>query len=84
MRTFMENQKHKESVKVLILCQDSRTCYQLNQYLIQGPERYLFYTALKHDIQITNISERFKMIKESDNNSINIHKMQNYISKVNN
>lgn len=40
-------------IKVLILCTDNRTCYQLNQFLTQGGERYLFYMAIKNDIKIT-------------------------------
>lgn len=61
-----------EPIKILILCQDNRTCYQLNQYLTQGFERYLFLTALKNDLSLPKISERFQTIQQSDGKSINI------------
>lgn len=51
-------------IKVLVLCQDSRTCYQLNQYLTQGFERFLLWTAMKNDLPIPKISERFTKIRE--------------------
>lgn len=62
----------EQPIKVLILCQDSRTCYQLNQYLIQGGERYLFHTAIKNDIPFGKISERYKTVNESDRNAIQL------------
>lgn len=51
-------------IKVLVLCQDSRTCYQLNQYLTQGYERFFLWTAMKNDLPIPKISERFTKIQE--------------------
>lgn len=60
-------------IVVLILCQDSRTCYQLNQYLTQGAERYLLFTAMKNDVQIKKLAESYKNVKESDINSIRLH-----------
>lgn len=51
-------------IKVLVLCQDSRTCYQLNQYLTQGYERFLLWTAVKNDLPFPKISERFTKIRE--------------------
>uniref|UniRef100_A0A182K9T2 DNA repair endonuclease XPF n=1 Tax=Anopheles christyi TaxID=43041 RepID=A0A182K9T2_9DIPT len=63
IRKKEERQKFmQQQVKILILCQDSRACYQLNQFLTQGPERYLFYQAIKNDIPITKLSEQFKHI----------------------
>lgn len=50
----------KDPVKVLILCYDSRTCYQLNQYLTQGGDRYLFHMAIRNEIPINKISEKIK------------------------
>lgn len=55
-----------EPVKVLVLCQDARTCHQLNQYLTLGGERHLLYTALKNDVQVTAISERYRVVQEVD------------------
>uniref|UniRef100_A0A182UDU8 DNA repair endonuclease XPF n=1 Tax=Anopheles melas TaxID=34690 RepID=A0A182UDU8_9DIPT len=56
------NKFMQQQVKILILCQDSRACYQLNQFLTQGPERYLFYQAIKNDISIAKLSDEFKHI----------------------
>lgn len=55
-----------EAVKVLILCQDARTCYQLNQYLTMGGERFLLYTAMKNDLAVNKISEKYKTIQAVD------------------
>lgn len=59
-------------IVVLILCQDSRTCYQLNQYLLQGAEKYLLFTAMKNDVPIKKMSETYKSVKESDIYSIRL------------
>lgn len=73
-----------QSIVVLILCQDSRTCYQLNQYLTQGPEKYLLFTAMKNDMPIKKLSEAYKNVRESDINSIRLHgsQLQNETIKV--
>lgn len=57
-------------IVVLIMCQDSRTCYQLNQYLLQGAEKYLLFTAMKNDVPIKRLSETYQNVKESDIHSI--------------
>uniref|UniRef100_A0A182N786 DNA repair endonuclease XPF n=1 Tax=Anopheles dirus TaxID=7168 RepID=A0A182N786_9DIPT len=63
IRDKEQRQKYlQQQVKILILCQDSRACYQLNQFLTQGPERYLFYQALKNDISVAKLSEQFQHI----------------------
>lgn len=76
--------KANKPIVVLILCQDSRTCYQLNQYLTQGAEKYLLFTAMKNDIPIKKLSEAYKSVKESDINSIRLHgsQLQNETIKV--
>lgn len=61
---------------MLILCQDSRTCYQLNQYLTQGAEKYLLFTAMKNDVPIKKLSDAYKNVKESDIKSIRLHGSQ--------
>lgn len=61
---------------VLILCHDSRTCYQLNQYLTQGPEKYLLFTAMKNDIPIKKLSKAYQNVRESDIHSIRLHGSQ--------
>lgn len=53
---------HLEPPKVLILCQDARTCYQLKQFLTQSGEQYLFYTAIRQDIPIVRLSKKFDLI----------------------
>ncbi|XP_073834660.1 DNA repair endonuclease XPF-like [Musca autumnalis] len=49
--------------KVLILCQDSRTCYQLKQYLTQSGERYLLYTAMREQIPVGKLGKVFEKIQ---------------------
>ncbi|EDV91996.1 DNA repair endonuclease XPF [Drosophila grimshawi] len=48
---------HLEPPKVLILCQDARTCYQLKQYLTQGSARYLLQQAMRHEVLVGKLSE---------------------------
>lgn len=50
---------HLEPPKVLILCQDARTCYQLKQYLTQGGGRFLLQQAMRHEVPLGKLSERF-------------------------
>ncbi|XP_058116302.1 DNA repair endonuclease XPF [Anopheles ziemanni] len=65
IRKKEERQKFlQQQVKILILCQDPRACYQLSQFLTQGPQRYLFYQALKNDISVAKLSENFKHIPD--------------------
>ncbi|XP_035780009.1 DNA repair endonuclease XPF-like [Anopheles albimanus] len=67
IRRKEERQKYlQQQVKILILCQDARACYQLNQVLTQSPERYLFYQALKNDIPVTKVSESFSHISTEE------------------
>lgn len=54
----------KEPVSVLILCSDARTCYQLNQYLTQGAERNLFYSAIKNNVPIGKLSEKYRKLEQ--------------------
>uniref|UniRef100_W8BG68 DNA repair endonuclease XPF n=1 Tax=Ceratitis capitata TaxID=7213 RepID=W8BG68_CERCA len=49
--------------KVLILCQDTRTCFQLRQFLTQGGERYLLYAAMQHEIPIGKLAESYDKLK---------------------
>lgn len=49
--------------KVLILCQDTRTCYQLKQFLTQSGERFLLYTAMKQQIPIGKLGKTFEKIQ---------------------
>uniref|UniRef100_A0A336MFC1 DNA repair endonuclease XPF n=1 Tax=Culicoides sonorensis TaxID=179676 RepID=A0A336MFC1_CULSO len=76
-----ENKKiSTEPVKVLILCQDARTCYQLNQVLTQGPEKYLFYSAMKNDIALPKLSSNYLKMKslERDRTKVQIESVDAY------
>uniref|UniRef100_A0A0K8UYR4 DNA repair endonuclease XPF n=1 Tax=Bactrocera latifrons TaxID=174628 RepID=A0A0K8UYR4_BACLA len=52
-----------EPPKVLILCQDTRTCFQLRQFLTQGGERFLLYAAMQHEIPIGKLAESYDKVK---------------------
>lgn len=52
----------EKPVRVLVLCNDARTCYQLNQYLTQGSERTLFYTAMQYDVPVQKLSSKYKSV----------------------
>lgn len=61
IRSKDERLKHlHQQVKILILCQDGNACYQLAQYLTQGPHRYLFYKALKNDVDVSKAAESYR------------------------
>lgn len=62
---------------VLILCQDSRTCYQLNQFLTQGSEKYLLFTAMKNDIVIKKFSKEYQKIKDAESALVNTIRLRN-------
>ncbi|XP_058821611.1 DNA repair endonuclease XPF [Topomyia yanbarensis] len=81
IRKKEERQKYlRQQVKVLILCQDARTCYQLNQYLTQGPEKYLFYTAMKNDIVVSKLAESYRHIScDSDRNPFKIQNVETHV-----
>lgn len=50
----------EKSIRILILCYDSKTCHQLNQYLTQGVEKTLFYTAMRNDVTVQKLSSNYK------------------------
>ncbi|KAJ2949835.1 hypothetical protein O0L34_g11149 [Tuta absoluta] len=52
-----------KNTKILILCQDNRTCSQLNHYLTMGANKYLFYTAFKREIPINKLSSKYSSFK---------------------
>ncbi|KAJ6645403.1 DNA repair endonuclease XPF [Pseudolycoriella hygida] len=72
-----------EPIKVLILCQDSRTCSQLNQYLLQGGERHLFYQAVRNDLDVSKLANSFQIVKESDANAVRIENAAVFKTKEN-
>uniref|UniRef100_A0A1Y1JT47 DNA repair endonuclease XPF n=2 Tax=Photinus pyralis TaxID=7054 RepID=A0A1Y1JT47_PHOPY len=60
----MQKEKSNENGTVLILCQDNKTCYQLNHFLTLGPRHYLFTMALKRGVTFKSINNNFKQLKE--------------------
>lgn len=54
-----------DSPKVLILCQDARSCYQLKQFLTQSGERYLLFAAMKNNIPIGKLGKSYEKIKNA-------------------
>ncbi|XP_062565744.1 DNA repair endonuclease XPF [Armigeres subalbatus] len=81
IRSKDERQKYlHQQVKVLILSQDARTCYQLNQYLTQGAEKYLFYNAMKNDVTVSKLAESYRLFHTSnDGNTFNIQNVEKFV-----
>ncbi|BFG00357.1 DNA repair endonuclease XPF [Drosophila madeirensis] len=62
----ISQERHRvEQPKVLILCQDARTCYQLKQYLTQGGPRFLLQQALHHEVPVGNLSDKYASESQS-------------------
>ncbi|XP_016980179.1 DNA repair endonuclease XPF [Drosophila rhopaloa] len=55
----MRRCRRTEQPKVLILCQDARTCHQLKQYLTQGGPRFLLQQALHHEMPVGKLSDKY-------------------------
>lgn len=68
--------------KVLIFCQDTRTCYQLKQYLTQSGEQYLLYVAMRHQIPIGKLSKRFEKIKNGHELEMSLSQKQDTVRKT--
>ncbi|KAH8289416.1 hypothetical protein KR054_004957, partial [Drosophila jambulina] len=64
----MRRCKRTEQPKVLILCQDARTCHQLKMYLTQGGPRFLLQQALHHEVPVGKLSDKYA--KESPSPSL--------------
>lgn len=58
-------------IRILILCNDARSCYQLNQYLTQGYERTLFWTAMKNDVTVQKLSRKYKFMSGAGSGVVN-------------
>ncbi|KAM3964283.1 DNA repair endonuclease XPF mei-9 [Aphomia sociella] len=68
LQEIPEEVKKKEggninNTKILILCQDNRTCSQINNYLTMGPNKYLFYMAFRNDLTINAVVSKYKKLK---------------------
>jgi DNA excision repair protein ERCC-4 len=61
----------EKPIRILVLCHDAKTCHQLNQYLTQGSERALFWTALKNDVTVQKLSSRYKKIHSGGSGNVN-------------
>ncbi|KAK5647030.1 hypothetical protein RI129_005494 [Pyrocoelia pectoralis] len=61
--TDIQKGNSTENNTVLILCQDTKTCYQLNHFLTHGSHHYLFSMALKNGVAFKTINNNFKHFK---------------------
>lgn len=52
------------NTKILVLCQDNRTCSQLNNFLTMGPHKYLFYMAFRRYLTINSVSSKYTNLKK--------------------
>lgn len=52
----------EQQIKILVLCNDSRTCHQINYYLTQGLERTLFYAAMKNEVSVQKLSKKYEKV----------------------
>lgn len=52
------SENDSEKPRVLILCEDIGTSYQLQQFLTQGSSKLLLMEALKNDIKVSKISSK--------------------------
>lgn len=59
----MKKKNSNLSPKVLILCQDSRTCFQLRQVLTGGEHKFLLYKAMQNNIPIGKLSKSFQKVQ---------------------
>lgn len=66
IKNMIKDERNKydksKAVKILILCNDAKTCCQLNQYLTQGLERTLFWTAMRNEITVQKLSHKYKSL----------------------
>lgn len=51
-----------KNTKILILCQDIKTCSQLNHYLTMGAHKYLFYNAFRKELTVNKVSKKYKSL----------------------
>lgn len=52
------SESDSEKARVLILCEDIGTSYQLQQFLTQGGSKLLLMEALKNDVNVSKISNK--------------------------
>lgn len=54
-----------KNTKILILCQDMKTCSQLNHYLTIGAHKYLFYNAFRKELTINKVSKKYTSLSNT-------------------
>lgn len=74
IKNMIKDQRYEfdqeKPIRVLVLCNDARTCYQLNQYLTQGVERTLFWTAIKSEVTVQKLSSKYKFMQGSGSGAV--------------
>lgn len=75
----------EKPIRILVLCYDAKTCHQLNQYLTQGLEKTLFFTAMRNDVTVQKLSTKYKKIHDGGSGNVNgavtVNKVQLYPDK---
>lgn len=55
-----EKEQNVSDVRILILCRDTATCYQLHEILTAGPNRYLLHRAMKKGVSVTSLADEYR------------------------
>lgn len=66
------SENDSEKSRVLILCEDIGTSYQLQQFLTQGSSKLLLMEALKNGVKVSKISE--KLLPSSKKKDVEVKK----------
>lgn len=54
-----------KNTKILVLCQDIKTCSQLNHYLTMGAHKYLFYNAFRKELTVNKVSKKYTSLSNT-------------------
>ncbi|XP_045768468.1 DNA repair endonuclease XPF isoform X2 [Maniola jurtina] len=71
------------NTKILILCNDNKSCSQLNHFLTMGENKYLFYTAFRRDLNITSVASKYKKLNKPIKSEEKINKTQKDLENEN-
>lgn len=63
-----------KNTKILILCQDTKTCSQLNHYLTMGAHKYLFYNAFRKELTVNKVSKKYTSLTNTVTNETEANK----------
>lgn len=66
--------KADQKVKILVLCQDIRSCSQLNDYLTMGPQKCMFLSAIRNGINVSKFSDEYKEFKTAKSQNVKTSK----------